>query len=49
MPNMEKIGLGICIRYDLGSNNIRIPLMIIKVPQCTLAQLSVIDLGKYDS
>ena len=32
MPNMEEIRLGTCIRYKLDWNNIRIPLMISKVP-----------------
>ena len=49
MPNMGTIGLGMCIRYELGWNKIRMPLMINKVPQCTLTQLSHIDLSKYDS
>ena len=48
MPNMEEIALCMSIRYDLDRNNIRMPLMINKVPQCTLAKLSTIDLSKYD-
>jgi hypothetical protein len=32
MPNMERIYLGMCIRYGLDKNNIRTPLVIKKVP-----------------
>ena len=32
MPNMETIGLGMRIRYNLAHNNINIPLMASKVP-----------------
>ena len=32
MPNMKRIYLSMCIRYDLDKNNIRMPLMINKVP-----------------
>ena len=32
MPKMEYIYLRMCIRYDLGRNNIRMPLLINKVP-----------------
>jgi hypothetical protein len=49
MPNMKTIYLRMCIRYDLDDNNIRIPLMINKLPQCTLSQLSALFLSKYDS
>ena len=49
MPSMENIGLGMCIKYGLDGNNIRISLMMInKMPECTLTQLSRLDLGKYD-
>ena len=49
MPNMKVISLCICIRYDLDTNNIRMPLIINKVPSCNLSKLSTIALSKYDS
>ena len=49
MPNMEGIYLGMCIRYNLDTNNIRMPLIINKVPSCNLSKLSTIALSKYDS
>ena len=46
MPNMKIIRLCMCIRYDLDSNNIKIPFMFHnKVPQCNLTQLSVLNLS----
>ena len=48
MPNMESIYLSMCIKYDLGSNKIRMPLLISKVPQSNLGQLYGLGLSKYD-